>query len=138
MRIGIYTREQIPKSPTIEWLIKNHFDAFETYSENVTTEFDDLSDREELNMLLFDGEHGHINAVYVENLSVFSAVTLKVLQALIQIQKLDLPVYYSGGCILPSDLSIKDFQMQIQNHWEKITEDTKNIDFSRFDSKNEF
>lgn len=135
MRIGIYVRKDDPKMPTIEWLITNNFDSFEIYEETIEDEFEDVSQREELNTLLHDGELEHIDAVFVQDLGVLSTVTLKVLQILIEIQKLNLPVYYNGGCIIPTDIAVQAFQEQVQNHWKKIKDDVQKIDFSGFKSK---
>jgi DNA invertase Pin-like site-specific DNA recombinase len=135
MRIGIYLRKDDPKMPTIEWLIANNFDSFEIYEETIEDEFEDISQREELNTLLHDGEHGHIDAVFVQDLRVLSAITLKVLQVLIEIQKLNLPVHFNSGCIFPTDRAIQAFQEQIQNHWDKIKNDIQKIDFSGIESK---
>jgi DNA invertase Pin-like site-specific DNA recombinase len=133
MRIGIYNRKDQPQLPTLEWLIKNDFDSYDFYDDRVENEFDDLSEREGLNMLLYDAEYGHLDAVYVHDLKVFSSITVKVLQAIIEIQKLKLPIYYSNGCIYPSDISIKVFQDQMTNKWEEIKRQTKDFDFNKFD-----
>ena len=87
MRIGIYHRKDKPLLPTLEWLINHNFDAFELYEEEVIEEYMDISEREELNLMLYDAEYHHIQAVYVENLEVLSSITIKVLQVLLEFQK---------------------------------------------------
>lgn len=125
MRIGIYTRKSDPELPSINWIVEKGFDSFEIYEENIINDYDDICEREELNMLLYDAEFCHIDAVYVKSLEVISPITFKQLQVLIQIQKLDLPVYFDQGCILPSDKNIKSFQDQIITHWQKIRNQSK-------------
>lgn len=128
MRIGIYNRKQDPKLPTIEWLIANNFDSFEIYAEDVDDEFDDITQREELNMLIYDAEYGYIDAVYVYDLSLFSSVTVKLFQALIELQKVKMAVYYNNGCILPSDTAIIHFQNQMIQKWEQIRNESSRFD----------
>ncbi len=122
MRIGIYTRKTNPELPTIDWMIQNGFDAFEIYEEIVINEYSDITEREELNMLIYDAEFGHIDAVYVKSLNVVSAITLKLLQFLIQMQELNLTVYYDHGCIISSDTNIRSFQDQIVSHWKMLSD----------------
>lgn len=129
MRIGIYTRKLESNFPSIDWLIEKGFDSFVIYEETIMNDYDDITDREELNMLLFDAEFGHIDAVYVKSLEVISPITLKLLQALLQMQKLDLPVHYENGCILPSDTNIKIFQNQFMNQWQKIRSQSAILNF---------
>ncbi len=128
MRIGIYTRKQNALLPTIEWLIANSFDSFEIYEEDVKDEFDDITQREELNMLLHDAEFGYIDAVYTYDLSLFSNVTVKLFQALIEMQKVKMAVYYNNGCILPSDTAISYFQNQMIQKWEQIRSESSRFD----------
>lgn len=135
MRIGIYNRTDEPSLPSIEWMVQNSFDSFEIYSETIIDEFDDISEREKFNMLLYDAEYGHIDAVYVKDLLLISKITLKLLQALIEIQKQKLPIYYSEGCIVPSNQLLSNFQVQIQNHWKKIADEVANIDFKHIDDQ---
>ena len=111
MRIGIYNRTDQPQLPTLEWLMKNDFDSYDFYDDRVENEFDDLSEREGLNMLIYDAEYGHLDAVYVDDLKVISAVTIKILQVLLEVQKLNLPLYFKNGCIKPDDQMIKHFHL---------------------------
>jgi hypothetical protein len=110
-------------------LIEKGFDSFEIYEETIMNDYDDITEREELNMLLFDAEFGHIDAVYVKSLEVISPITLKLLQALLQMQKLDLPVHYENSCILPSDTNIKTFQNQFIDQWQKIRSQSAILNF---------
>ncbi len=127
MRIGIYTRKSDPALPSINWMVEKGFDAFEIYEEIIINEYGDITEREELNMLLYDAEFNHIDAVYVKSLEIISPITIKLLQALLEIQKLDLPVFYDLGCILPSDSKIKSFQDQIINHWQIIRSQSQSL-----------
>lgn len=129
MRIGIYTRKFESNFPSIDWMIEKGFDSFEIYEETIMNDYDDITEREELNMLLFDAEFGHIDAVYVKSLEVISPITLKLLQALLQMQKLDLPVHHENGCILPSDTNIKTFQNQFIDQWQKIRSQSAILNF---------
>ena len=74
MRIGIYTRSEDLKLPTINWLDQHDFDSFEIYSETVIDENEDVSQREQLNMLIYDIEMGHLDAVYVDVLKIISPI----------------------------------------------------------------
>jgi hypothetical protein len=80
-------------------------------------------------MLLYDAEMGHIDAVYVNDLNVISSITIKIFQVLLEIQKLKLPVYFNQGCIKAEDRLIKDFHDKMVAEWEKIKEDSKEINF---------
>lgn len=128
MRLGIYTRKQDNKLPTLNWLIANNFDSFEIYEEDVSDEFDDITQREELNMLLYDAEFKYIDAVYTYDLSLFSNVTVKLFQVLIELQKVSMAVYYNNGCILPSDTAISYFQNQMIQKWEQIRNESSKFD----------
>ena len=125
MRIGIYTRKNNEILPSIKWLDDNGFDAFEIYNDDILTEYGDVSEREGLNMLFYDAEMSHLDAVYVDDLKVISAVTIKILQVLLEVQKLNLPLYFKNGCIKPDDQMIQE--------WAKIQNESKNIDL--FDQK---
>jgi hypothetical protein len=125
MRIGIYTRKNNEILPSIKWLDENGFDAFEIYNDDILTEYGDVSEREGLNMLFYDAEMTHLDAVYVDDLKVISAVTIKILQVLLEVQKLNLPLYFKNGCIKPDDQMIQE--------WAKIQNESKNIDL--FDQK---
>ena len=134
MRIGIYKRKSESNLPSIDWMIEKGFDSFKIYEETIMNDYDDITEREKLNMLLFDAEYSHIDAVYVKSLEVISPITLKLLQALLQMQNLDLPVHYEHGCILPSDTNIKTFQDQFTNQWQKIRSQSEILKF-RDDNK---
>jgi hypothetical protein len=97
------------------------------------TEYGDISEREGLNMLFYDAEMSHLDAVYVDDLKVISAVTIKILQVLLEVQKLNLPLYFKNGCIKPDDQMIKHFHDQMIQEWDKIQNESKNIDL--FDQK---
>ncbi len=127
MRIGIYTRKDNHKLPTIEWLIDNGFNAFEIYEEDVMEECNDIAEREALNMLIYDGQFKFINAVYVHDLSILSTITIKILQALIELQKVEMPVYHKNGCIKSDESTIRIFQDQIFEHWEIIKKQSQLI-----------
>lgn len=129
MRIGIYTRKSNPELPSINWMVEKGFDSFEIYEENIINDYDDITEREELNILLYDAEFSHIDAVYVKSLEVISPITLKLLQALLQMQKLDLPVHYEHGCILPSDTNVKTIQDQFIDQWQKIRSQSSILNF---------
>ncbi|WP_395805199.1 hypothetical protein [Daejeonella sp.] len=124
MKIGVYKRKGDNKLPTKDWLINNKFDAFRIYEENVLSEYDDISERVKLNTLIYEAKEGKIDAVYVADLQVFSKITVKLLQCIIEIQKINLPVYHNNGCILPSDEKIKQFQDQMISQWEKIEQNS--------------
>ncbi|MCF8324426.1 MAG: hypothetical protein K9I84_05660 [Leadbetterella sp.] len=133
MRIGIYTRKNNELLPSIKWLDDNGYDSFEIYNDDVLDEYEDVSEREGLNMLFFDAEMGHLDAVYVDDLKVISAITIKILQVLLEVQKINLPLYYKNGCIKPDDQTIKHFHTQMIQEWAKIQNESKNIDL--FDQK---
>lgn len=130
MRIGIYTRLNDFRLPTINWLYENGFDSFEIYPENVLDEYEDISQREQLNMLIYDIEMGHLDAIYVHVFKIISPTTVKVFQVLIQIQKLNVPIYFSTGKIEPSDESIAHFHNLFINQWEKFRKDAATVNFN--------
>jgi len=132
MRIGIYNRKNEEIYPTLSWLDENGFDSFELYQDDID-DFGDVSEREGLNMLFYDAEMTHLDAVYVDDLKVISAVTIKILQVLLEVQKLNLPLYFKNGCIKPDDQMIKHFHDQMIQEWDKIKNESKNIDL--FDQK---
>jgi hypothetical protein len=80
-------------------------------------------------MLLFDAEKGHLDALYVDNLKVISNFTVKVLEALLEFQKMNLALYFNDGCIKPDDQMIKHFYDQLITQWKKISEDSAAINF---------
>lgn len=129
MRIGIYSRQNDPKLPTISWLDDHGFDSFEIYSENVCDENEDITQREQLNIMIYDIEMMHLDAVYFDVLKIISPVTVKVLQVLIEIQKLNVPIFLRSGKIEPSDASISQFHDLFISQWEKFRRDSDNINF---------
>lgn len=138
MRIGIYIRSHDLKLPTINWLDENGFDSFEIYAEQVDDEYEDLSQREQLNMLLYDIEMGHLDAVYVDVLKIISPISVKVFQVLIEIQKLNVPIFFRTGKIEPTDESIAHFNDLFLTQWEKIRRDAAIINFNKlFENSND-
>lgn len=130
MRIGIYTRSNDLKLPTLNWLDENGFDSFEIYPENVLDEYEDIFQREQLNMLIYDIEMGHLDAIYVNVFKIISPISIKVFQVLIEIQKLNVPIYFSTGKIEPSDESIAHFHNLFVNQWEKFRKDAATVNFN--------
>lgn len=138
MRIGIYTRSNDLKLPTLNWLDQHGFDSFESYAETVVDENEDVSQREQLNMLIYDIEMGHLDAVYVDVFKVISPISVKVFQVLIEIQKLNVPTYFNSGKIEPSDESISHFNDLFLTQWEKIKRDAATINFNKlFEDSND-
>lgn len=138
MRIGICTRSEDLRLPSLQWLDCNGFDSFEIYTEDVHDENEDIYHREELNILIYDIEMNHLDAVYVEVFKIISPVTVKVLQVLIEIQKLNVPIYFSSGKIEPSDESITHFHNLFISQWEKFKKESATIDFDQMiDDKNQ-
>lgn len=138
MRIGIYTRSNDLKLPTLNWLDESGFDSFEIYYENVLDEYEDIFQREQLNMLIYDIEMGHLDAVYVDVFKVISPISVKVFQVLISIQKLNVPIYFRTGKIEPSDESIAHFHDLFINQWEKFRKDAESINFNKLiDNQND-
>lgn len=138
MRIGIYTRSNDLKLPTLNWLDESGFDSFEIYPENVHDEYEDIFQREQLNMLIYDIEMGYLDAVYVDVFKVISPISIKVFQVLIEIQKLNVTIYFSTGKIEPSDESIAHFHNLFINQWEKFRKDAATVNFNMlFDDPND-
>lgn len=138
MRIGIYTRTEVLSLPTINWLDQHGFDSFEIYAEAVVDENEDVSQREQLNMLIYDIEMGHLDAIYVHVFKIISPLSVKVFQILIEIQKLNVPIYFSSGKIEPSDESISHFNDLFLTQWEKIKRDAATINFNKlFEDSND-
>jgi DNA invertase Pin-like site-specific DNA recombinase len=129
MRIGIYTRKKDSGLPSLSWLNEFGFDSFEIYQDDIKFEYEDVTQREGLNMLLFDAEKGHLDALYVDNLKVISNFTVKVLETLLEFQKMNLALYFNDGCIKPDDQMIKHFHDQLITQWKKISEDSASINF---------
>jgi hypothetical protein len=129
MRIGIYSRKDDPKLPSLNWLEDHGFDSFEIYPETVIDEYEDIFQREQLNMMLYDIEMGHLDAVYVDVLKIISPITVKVFQVLIEVQKLNVPIFFRVGKVEPSDESIRHFNELFISQWDKFRKDSDNINF---------
>lgn len=129
MRIGIYTRSEDLRLPTLIWLDNHGFDSFEIYPETVNDEYEDIFQREQLNMMLYDIEMSHLDAVYVDVLKIISPITVKVFQVLIEVQKLNVPIFFRVGKIEPSDESIRHFNELFISQWDKFKKDSENINF---------
>jgi hypothetical protein len=131
MRIGIYTRKKDSGLPSLSWLDESGFNGFEIYHDVIKFEHEDVTQREGLNTLLFDAEMGHLDALYVDNLKVISSFTIKILEVLLEFQKLNMPLYYDDGCIKPDDKMIKHFHDHIINQWEQIRKDSEAINLNQ-------
>ena len=131
MRIGIYTRKEDLRLPTINWLDQHGFDSFEIYAEHVEDEYDDVFLREQLNMLIYDIEMSHLDGAYVDVMKIISPLSVKVFQVLIEIQKLNVPIYFSSGKIEPSDESIAHFHNLFVTQWEKFSKDASTVNFNK-------
>lgn len=141
MKIGIYTR-LLAGEKTVEFnLLKsgfkcmwlNGFDGYKHYAEYVEEESEDVSNRPVVNQMLYDAEIGEIDAMYVIDLSVFSLLSIKSIEILTEFQKLNIPVYYEGGCFLPTDKNVQLCLNQIHEKWRMIKEQLDQFDFSDFD-----
>jgi DNA invertase Pin-like site-specific DNA recombinase len=130
MRIGIYTRKDELRLPTIEWMRDNGFDSFKIFEDEINDEFGDISEREGLNELFFSAEASSLDAVYVADLKIISQVSIKILQVLILLQDLNLPLFHEQGSIQPSDRMIKIIHDEIIDEWMRIQKETKQIDFT--------
>ncbi len=138
MTIGIYTRlSQAPLTfneinPDIlnglKWMYINNFNSYILYNEIVEDEFSDMSERIELNRLLYDAENHHINAVFLSDISIFSPITIKALQTIIALQELGINVYHSNGYFDANDENVKIFKKQFEDNWKRIHDITKDMD----------
>ena len=141
MRIGIYTRlfkgestvkfYQLKTGFKCMWL--NGFDSYKHYTEYLEEESDDVTNRPVVNQMLYDAEIGEIDAMYVIDLSAFSLLSIKSIQILTEFQKLNIPVYYEGGCFLPTDKNVQLCLDHIHENWRLIKEQLYQFDFSDFD-----
>lgn len=141
MRIGIYTRlfkgettvkfYQLKTGFKCMWL--NGFDSYKHYTEYLEEESEDVTNRPVVNQMLYDAEIGEIDAMYVIDLSAFSLLSIKSIQILTEFQKLNIPVYYAGGCFLPTDKNVQLCLDQIHEKWRLIKEQLDQFDFSDFD-----
>lgn len=137
MTIGIYTRFShapltfIEINPDIfnglKWMYLNNFNSYVIYKEIVEDEFSDMSERIELNRLLYDAENHHIDAVFVSDIKIFSPITIKALQTIISIQELGINVYHSNGYFDANDENVKIFKKQFEDNWNRIHEITKDM-----------
>ena len=141
MKIGIYNR-LLTNERTVEfnqlktgfkcmWL--NGYDGYKLYAEHLEEETEDLSNRPVINQMLYDSEFSVISAVYVIDLSALSLLSIKSIQILTEFQKLNIPVYYGGGCFLPTDKNVQLCLDQIYEKWRMIKEQLDEFDFSDFD-----
>jgi len=141
MKIGIYTRlltgertvefNQLKSGLKCMWL--NGYDGYKLYAEHLEEETEDLSNRPVINQMLYDSEFSEIIAVYVIDLSAFSMLSIKSIQILTEFQKLNIPVYYEGGCFLPTDKNIQLCLNQMNEKWRIIKEQLDQFDFTDFD-----
>ena len=137
MTIGIYTRfSHAPLTfneinPDIfnglKWMYLNNFNSYVIYKEIVEDEFSDMSERIELNRLLYDAENHHIDAVFVSDIKIFSPITIKALQTIISLQELGINVYHSNGYFDANDENVKIFKKQFEYNWNRIHEITKDM-----------
>lgn len=141
MRIGIYSRllkgeskvdfNQLKTGFNCMWL--NGYDGYKLYAEYLEDETEDISNRPIINEMLYDSEFSEISAVYVIDLSAFSLLSIKSIQILTEFQKLNIPVYYEGGCFLPTDNNVQLCLNQIHEKWRIIKEQLDQFNFSDFD-----
>ena len=141
MKIGIYNRlltnertvefNQLKSGFKCMWL--NGYDGYKLYAEHLEEETEDLSNRPIINQMLYDSEFSVISAVYVIDLSALSLLSIKSIQILTEFQKLNIPVYYEGGCFLPTDKNVQLCLNQIHEKWRMIKEQLDEFDFSDFD-----
>jgi len=137
-RVGIYSRnnntpatwnninEQVLDG--LKWMYLNDFDSYTVYNEIVEDEFSDMSERIELNRLLYDAENHHIDAVFISDIKIFSPITIKALQTIISIQDLGINVYHTNGYFDANDENVKIFKKQFEDNWKRIHEITKDMD----------
>lgn len=141
MKIGIYTRllkdernvhfYQLKPGFRCMWL--HGFDGYKYYTEYLEEESEDVTNRPVINQMLYDAELGDISAVYVMDLSAFSLLSVKSIQILTEFQKLNIPVYYDGGCFLPTEKNVQLCLDQIHEKWRVIKEQLDQFDFTDFD-----
>jgi DNA invertase Pin-like site-specific DNA recombinase len=138
-RVGIYSRSNnVPPSwynvneqilDGLKWMYLCEFDSYTSYSEMVEDELADMSERIELNRLLYDAQNGNIDAVFVSDIKIFSPITIKALQTIISLQELGINVYHNNGYFDANDENIKLFKTQFEENWKRINEISKGIDF---------
>ncbi len=135
MKIGIYSRilqdqdtvlfNQIESG--LKFMCLNGYIGCKVYHEKVIEEFIDISERIALNEMIHDGEIRAINAVYVEDLKLFSPLSIKALQVIISFQELGINVYHSKGHFDANDENVKNFKKQFEDNWQRIHEITKDM-----------
>ena len=137
MTIGIYTRST--HAPTtfndinphildgLKWMHLNNYDSYKFYSEVVENEFEDITERVELNRLIHDANDGIIDAVFVSDIRLFSPISIKALQAIISLQDVGMNVHHTNGYFDAGDENVKIFKKQFEDNWQRIHEITKNI-----------
>lgn len=137
MRVGIYSRSNnTPHTGTnineqildgLKWMYLFEFDSYTSYSEIVEDEFGDMSERIELNRLLYDAEHGNIDAVFVSDIKIFSPIIIKALQTIISFQEQGMNVYHTNGYFDANDENLKIFKKQFEDNWKRIHEISKDM-----------
>ena len=135
MKIGIYSRilqgqdtvlfNQIENG--VKFMCLNGYNGCKVYHEKVIEEFIDISERIALNEMIYDAEIKAINAVYVEDLKLFSPLSIKSLQVIIAFQELEINVYHSNGYIDANDENVKKFKKQFEDNWQRIHEISKDM-----------
>jgi hypothetical protein len=137
MTIGIYTRST--HAPTtfndinphildgLKWMHLNNYDSYKFYSEVVENEFEDITERVELNRLIHDANDGIIDAVFVSDIGLFSPISIKALQAIISLQDVGMNVYHTNGYFDAGDENVKIFKNQFEANWNKIQEISKDM-----------
>ena len=130
MRIGIYTRKDELRLPTIKWMRDYGFDSFIIFEDEINDEFGDISEREGLNELFFSAEASSLDAVYVSDLKIISNISIKILQALLLFQELNLPLFHEHGCIHPNDMMIKKIHDQMIDEWIRFKSGSSEIDLN--------
>lgn len=137
-RVGIYSRSNNAPATWnnindqildgLKWMYLNDFDSYTSYSEVVDDEFADMSERIELNRLLYDAENQNIHAVFLSDIKIFSPITVKALQTIISLQELGINVYHTNGYFDANDENVKIFKKQFEDNWKRIHEITKDMD----------
>ena len=136
-RVGIYSRSNNAPATWnnindqildgLKWMYLNDFDSYTSYSEVVDDEFADMSERIELNRLLYDAENQNIHAVFLSDIKIFSPITVKALQTIISLQELGINVYHTNGYFDANDENVKIFKKQFEDNWKRIHEITKDM-----------
>jgi DNA invertase Pin-like site-specific DNA recombinase len=137
MKIGIYARKNDSTTtwngiqPEIldglKWMFLNDYDGYILYNEVVENEFEDITERVELNRLIYDANNGTIDAVFVSNIGLFSPISIKALQAIISLQEVGMNVYHTDGYFDANDENVKIFKKQFEDNWQRIHEITKDM-----------